>query len=1151
TLTASYSGFVNGDTAASLTTQPTLSTTATANSPVSGSPYAITASGAVDRNYTISYVAGTLTVTPAPTSITASASANSAVYGQAVNLTADVTASPSSPSEGSVAFFDNGASLGTTAVISGVATLDNLHLPAGTEVITAAYSDSVSNFASSSTGVGPQSAIETVAGGALQNNLPAVDASVSPRAIAVDSSGDLFFADDTLNVVFEVNHTSGIITTVAGNGTPGFSGDGGPATAAELNGPDSVAVDSSGNLFIADAYNDRVREVDLATGVITTVAGNGTLGSSGDGGPATSAELNYPQGIAVDSSGHLFIADAFNNRIREVNLATGAITTIAGDRTAGSNGDGGPATAAELREPSGVGVDSCGDLFIADTFDERIREVDHATGVITTVAGNGTWGFSGDGGPATEAEIGASAGIAVDSSGDLFIADLGGRIREVDHSTGIITTVAGNGTYGFSGDGGPATAAELDIIQGVAVDSSGNLFIADTNNRRVREVDLATDVITTVAGNGTRAFSGDGGPATAAELDAPESIAVDSLDDLFIADRTNNRIREVHHATGVITTVAGNGTAGFSGDGGPATAAELDAPESVAVDSSGDLFIGDAFDNRIREVDLTTGVITTVAGNGTGGYSGDGGPATAAELNFPAGIAVDSSGDLFIADRTNNRIREVDLTTGIITTVAGDGAGGVFGGFGGDGGPATAAELSWPAGVALDSSGDLIIADSNERIRKVDLTTGVITTVAGDGIQGFSGDGGPATAAELLPAGVAIDSSGNLFIADNGNNRVREVNLATGIITTVAGNGTADFSGQGGAAAAAEVTVPDGVAVDTSGDLFVADFANNRIREVLSGAATVKVTPAPLTITADEAIKVYGAALPTLTASYSGFVNGDSAASFTTPPTLATTATSGSHVSGSPYAITASGAVDADYTISYVPGSLTVTPATLTVTADDASRPYGAPNPTFSDTISGFVNGDVASVVSGAASLSTMATATSPVGTYPITAVLGTLAAADYGFTFQNGTLTVSASVPFVTSNAVYTIGSGTASVSAGNGLLANDAGASQLTVTASTVTGAQGGTFTFNADGSFTYTPGANFPGYDSAPFTVNDASGDTATQTVTVLSQHASAVWKFYESVLNRSPDSGGLQYWTNYFNGGGQTGQMAVGFFESTEL
>ncbi|OYV85702.1 MAG: hypothetical protein B7Z73_13060, partial [Planctomycetia bacterium 21-64-5] len=358
-----------------------------------------------------------------PTSIAVSDSSSSVVYGQAVNLTANVSASSSPPSQGNVAFFDNGASLGTAAVTSGVATLDNVDLPAGTEVITASYVDSSGNFASSSTVVGPQSTIETVAGGALQNGLPAVDTSISPQAVAIDSSGDLFIADNTLDVVFEVSHATGVVTTVAGNGTADFSGDGGPATAAELNDPEGVAVDSSGDLFIADRGNNRIREVDHSTGIITTVAGNGTSGFSGDGGPATAAEIQPPQGVAVDSLGDLFIADNNNERIREVDHATGVITTVAGNGTFGFSGDGGAATAAEFRGPTSVAVNSSGDIFIADLLNDRIREVDLATGVITTATGNGTRAFSGDGGPATAAEVDSPQYLATDSSGDLFIAD--------------------------------------------------------------------------------------------------------------------------------------------------------------------------------------------------------------------------------------------------------------------------------------------------------------------------------------------------------------------------------------------------------------------------------------------------------------------------------------------------------------------------------------------------------------------------------------------------------------------------------------------------------------------------------------------------------------------------------------------------------
>ena len=659
--------------------------------------------------------------------------------------------------------------------------------------------------------------IDTFAGTRdVGDNSPATAAWLrGPEGVAVDGAGNLFIADRDNHRIRKVD-TAGVITTVAGTGETGFRGDGGPATAARLFFPAGVAVDGAGNLFIADQYNARVRKVDSA-GVITTVAGLGNHGFSGDGSPATAARLFFPADVAVDGAGNLFIADTWNQRIRKVDTA-GVITTVAGTGRSGFSGDGGPAPAARLFFPAGVAVDGAGNLFIADRGNYRIRKVDTA-GVITTVAGTGRSGFSGDGGPAPAARLFFPAGVAVDGAGNLFIADQGNyRIRKVD-TAGVITTVAGTGTRGFSGDGGPAADATLTQPFGVAVDGAGNLFFADEGNHRIRKVDAA-GVITTVAGTGER---GDGGPAVNAPLDRPSDVAADGAGNLFIADTWNQRIRKVDTA-GVITTVAGTGTRGFSGDGGPAAAARLNHPGGVAVDGADNLFIADWGARRIRKVD-TAGVITTVAGTGRSGFSGDGGPATTARLNCPCGVAVDGAGNLFIADEGTHRIRKVDAA-GVITTVAGTGTSG----FSGDGGPAVNAHLDRPSDVAVDGAGNLFIADQgNYRIRKVD-TAGVITTVAGAGTSGFSGDGGPATAARLFfPAGVAVDGAGNLFIADRGNRRIRRVDTA-GVITTVAGTGTCGFSGDGGPATAARLDRPVGVAVDGAGNLFIADSGNHLIR---------------------------------------------------------------------------------------------------------------------------------------------------------------------------------------------------------------------------------------------------------------------------------------------------------------------------------
>ncbi len=345
----------------------------------------------------------------------------------------------------------------------------------------------------------------------------------------------------------------------------------------------------------------------------------------------------------------------------------------------------------------------------------------------------------------------------------------------VSAEPGVIATVAGNGTAGFSGDGGPATSARLDFPSGVFVDVSGVLYIADPWNDKIRKVD-ASGIISTVAGNGTHAFSGDGRPATSASLSWPYGVFVDRSGVIYIADTWNCRIRKVD-TSGIISTVAGNGTAGFSGDGGPATSASLNFPHSVFVDGSGNIYVADIRNNRIRKVD-TSGIISTVAGNGTEAFSGDGGPATSAGLNFPYDVFVDELGNIYIADQHNHRIRKVD-TSGIISTVAGGGTGAL-----GDGGPATSASLNNPRGVFMGGSGVIYIADHlNHRIRKVD-TSGIISTVAGSGgtgydAGGFSGDGGPATSASLKELnGVFVHGSGVIYIADTFNHRVRKVELA-------------------------------------------------------------------------------------------------------------------------------------------------------------------------------------------------------------------------------------------------------------------------------------------------------------------------------------------------------------------------------------
>jgi sugar lactone lactonase YvrE len=527
-----------------------------------------------------------------------------------------------------------------------------------------------------------------------------------PRGVWVDASGNIYIADTDNNRIRRVDATTKIITTIAGNGGGSYTGDNGPATDAELHKPNGVVVDVSGKIYIADTDNDVIRMVydDAGTMRITTVAGNGAGGYSGDDGPATSASLHKPRGLWLDESGNILIADADNNRARLVydDGGTLMITTVAGNGNGDYSGDDGPATLASLKKPHAVCIYEAlapAYLVIADPSNHRIREVNLATGIITKVAGTLWAGYNGDNRSATSARLYYPFGVHVDPSHNTYIADTyNHRIRKVDGKTGIITTVAGIGSKGFSGDGGPATSARLRYPFNVFLDSTGNIYIVDTYNYRIRKVDAATQIITTVVGDGAAKFQGDGGLATDASIRKSYDVALDSAGNLFIADTHNHVIRKVEATTGIITTVVGQGaSAGFSGDGGLATDAKLNSPTGVYVDESGNIYAVDTKNDVVRRVDATTNIINIVAGNGTPGFSGDGGLATLAQLDYPEAVWVDSPGNMFIVDTDNCRIRRVDATTGIITTVAGT----TYCGYNGNNQPATDAALYYPSEVSV------------------------------------------------------------------------------------------------------------------------------------------------------------------------------------------------------------------------------------------------------------------------------------------------------------------------------------------------------------------------------------------------------------------------------------------------------------------
>jgi trimeric autotransporter adhesin len=845
-----------------------------------------------------------------------------------------------------------------------------------------------------------QYTISTVAGGG-PNNLPALQSSLGlPEAVALDAAGNAYIADSNANQVLKVS-VGGTVTVVAGNGTAGYSGDGGPAISAALGafGPQGIFVDGSGNIFIADTQNSVIREVAASTGDIKTVVGISYDSSEGsscqylDNVQALSAYLCLPYSVFVDVSGNIYIADTGNSAIREVVASTGAIQTVAGTPgTPGYSGNG-PAISALLDIPEGVFVDPSGNIYIADTYNSIIREVTIANGNIQTVAGtyyayDSTCNYSGDGAAATSANLCLPGNVSLDSSGDLFIADTYNfAIRKVSGRT--INTVAGTpttvcATYLTTGCGnnGAAIASDLNYPSDMVVDSSGNIYIADSEDSVIREVTASNLNIRAFAGNGFISYSGDGGTPTNAELGNPVAVFVDASGNVFIADTDNSVIREILASTGDIQTVAGNGNEGYSGDSGLATKAELDSPQGVYVDAQGDIFIADNGNNVIREVVASTGNIQTVAGNGTLGYSGDGGAPISAELNNPYGVLVDVSGNIYIADAANHAIRVVNTGAAQITvagttiqpntiqTVAGtpptpcDAESTVLSC--GDGGLATKAYLNFPLGIFLDTNGDIFIADSSDNaIREVSATTGIIQTMAGTigATGGFSGDGAAATSALLdTPSGVFADTTSDIFIADSENDAIREVVASTGFIQIVAGIpattgglATPGFSGDGGAATSAELNFPSAVFATPAGKLFIADTDNSRIRELAPASLTVTVAPSSATVVVNALQQYTATVTGNSNTNVSWFVDGVPGGNSTVGTISATGSFQAPAAVPSPATVTISAISQVDNTTSGTASATIASPsATVTVTVST--------NPTVTQVYTGSVQPFIAAV---------------------------------------------------------------------------------------------------------------------------------------------------------------------------------------------
>lgn len=638
------------------------------------------------------------------------------------------------------------------------------------------------------------------------------------------------------------------VSSVAGAGVPGFSGDGGQAVLALLSGPSSVSVAAQGHVFIADTANHRIRRVDAVTGVITTVAGTGQPGFTGDGGQAIAAMLNAPTGIVVVGDVVTF-SDRANHVIRRVD-GSGQITTIAGTGVAGAGADGSPTISAALSSPGALCLDptELEIFFVADTGNHVVRRF-RVGGTMATAAGTlGTAGLGGEGQTATSSALRSPAGVFA-RAGVLFIADTGNhRLRRVE--AGLVTTLAGSlaGTSGFAGDNGAASAALLQGPLQLSDDGAGGLLVADAGNNRIRRLDTG-GLISTFAGSGAPDAGnvGDGGPAVDAELEEPEQMCVGADGSIYVADGLANRVRRFTIG-GTISTVAGAGNPGFTGDGGLATQALLRGPFGVCVDASNTLFIADRFNARVRAVNQLTGVITTVIGGGAG-FDGVG---TAVALSQPeacltlpqrAPWVIAPAHAILVADARGHRIirltYEVDPQGNVINPVVDTVCGTGVEGNSPDGTLATAADIFIPLGIDYDSNDFIYIYDQfAANVRRFQLG-GTLETVCGDptGLDcSYAGDGGPAVDARTCGFYLAVDRQDGdfVYLADYVANRVRRFQVG-GIIDTVAGNGLSGDSGLGGPATGATLALNSGVNIMPDGSIITGAQATRRVYQFTVG----------------------------------------------------------------------------------------------------------------------------------------------------------------------------------------------------------------------------------------------------------------------------------------------------------------------------
>jgi hypothetical protein len=682
-----------------------------------------------------------------------------------------------------------------------------------------------------------------------------------PCGIAVDGAGNVYVADTFNNTIRKIT-PYGAVTTLAGTAQADGSADG-TGSAARFYDPTGIAVDRAGNVYVADSGNSTIRKI-TPDGVVTTLAGTPGVQSVGSAdGTGSAAQFYYPYGVAVDGAGNVYVTDTANGTIRKIS-PSGVVTTLAGKAGAGGGGSAdGTGGAARFNSPLGVAVDEAGTLYVADSNNDTIRKIT-PDGVVTTLAG--TVGVVGNtDGTGNQAQFYFPSGISVDEVGNVYVADRGDyTIRKIAPG-GTVTTLAG--TAGVAGSAnGMGSAAQFDFTQafiGVAVDGTGNVYVADTGNDEIRKI-TSNGLVITLAGAAPAAIGSADGTGSEAQFDYPSSVAVDGAGNVYVADTGNNTIRKIMSG-GVVTTLAGTaGVIGGSADG-TGSAAQFGHPSGVAVDGAGNVYVADTYNNTIRKI-TPGGVVTTLAGatyNTIPKFGGDpsntDGTGSEARFYWPSGIAVDGAGNVYVADTYNCTIRKI-TPGGVVTTFAGRAQAP-----GSADGTGSAALFNYPAGVAVDGNGNVYVADTrNNTVRKIS-PNGLVATLAGSaGVTG-SADGTGRGAQFNIPSGLAVDGAGNVYVADFGNDTIRKITFGA-VVTTLAGTpgaaGSTDGTGSG-----AQINGPAGVAVDATGNVYVADSGNGTIRKGTSVSLVIATQPHSLTVVAGAAatfsVGASGATTPT------------------------------------------------------------------------------------------------------------------------------------------------------------------------------------------------------------------------------------------------------------------------------------------------